>query len=131
MKNKNLIILLCIVAIGYFINTYTTGKYLCTKLKLEEAQKVVVIYDNGGEHNKLDNYNMTLTDSQKNLVLDFIKDLRLKKHREDYISVNSFERYTFYFQFENSRTKVYLYGDEFITVISTNEKDYVKYNIIK
>ena len=132
MKNKRLIIVsLCVAVMGYFINTYTTGEYLCSKLQLESAQKVVVIHDNGGELNKPDNYTMTLTASQKDLLIDRIKDMRLKKHRDDYIYVSSFEVYTFDFQFENDRTKVYLYGDEFINIISTNEKYNVKYKIVK
>lgn len=122
MKNKKLItILLCAVAVGaYFISTYTTGKILCKKLNLESAEKVVVDYDNGGEVKKPDNYKMTLTDSQKQLLIDHIKDLRLKKHRDDYMFVNSFEQYTFDFQFDDYRIKLYMFGDEFIQVLSIN-----------
>ena len=133
MKNKKLILAIFIVVMTglYFVSTYTTGERLCRKLNLEYAEKVIVAYDNGGTANGKENYTVTLTQEEKKQLLDYIRNCRLKKHRDDYISVNSWEMYAFDFQFDSGRTVVYLYGDEFINVISTFEKYSVKYNIQK
>ena len=101
----------------YFVSTYTTGERLCRKLNLEYAEKVIAAYDNGGTANGKENYTVTLNQEEKGQLLDYIRNCRLKKHRDDYISVNSWEMYAFDFQFDGGRTVVYLYGDEFINVI--------------
>lgn len=114
MKNKKLVILLCAVILAgvYFLTTYTTGEKLCRKLNLESANTVEVIYDNGGVRNAPDNFTITLTKAEKTQLIDYLKSLDLKKHRDDYRTVNSFEVYTFDFKFEDSRTVVYLWGEE-------------------
>ena len=133
MKNKKCAILLAalMVVAYYFISTYTTGEKMCKKLNLENTNKVVAAYDNGGTTKAPENFTLTLSEDEKTQLMDYLKSLKLKKHRDDYIYVNSWEMYAFDFQFDNGRTVVYLYGDEFINVVSTDNGACVKYNIIK
>ena len=133
MKNRKLLVLLCAVALAifYFISTYTTGEKICHKLNLENAHTVVAAYDNGGTAKAPENFTRTLTQNEKTQLVDYLKSLKLKKYTDDYRTINSWERYAFDFQFDNGRTVVYLSGDEFIDVASTNTEDYVKYSIIK
>ena len=133
MKNRKLLVLLCAVALTmfYFISTYTTGKKICHKLNLENANTVVVAYDNGGTAKAPENFTLTLTQNEKAQLLDYLKSLKLKKYTEDYRTINSWERYAFDFQFDNGRTVVYLSGNEFIDVASNNAEYYVKYSIVK
>ena len=121
MKNKKIIIaLLCVMAMmGYFFTTYTTGKSMCKKLNLENANTVIAAYDNGGTINAPSNYTVTLAEDEKAQLIDYLKSLNLKKYRGDYRTVESFEVYAFDFKFENSRTVVYLWGDKYVSCANT------------
>ena len=133
MKNRKLMILFCAVALVgcYFIITYTTGEKMCHKFNLENAHTVVVAYDNGGTAKAPENFTKTLTPDEKTQLVAYLKSLTLKKYREDYRTINSWERYAFDFQFDTGRTVVYLSGDEYIDFASTNMDVYVKYSIVK
>ncbi len=133
MKNKKLIIaLLFAVAVrGYFISIYTTGEKLCQKLGLENSKLAMAYYDNGGKDITSVDYSMQFTDSQSELVIDYIKGLQLKKHRESYMDVTNFEMYTFDFHFDKGRTVVYLISNEYVQVVSPAQYTSVIYRIVK
>ena len=119
MKKKIyiIIILLCIVGgLYYMLSQNLSGAIVVEKLNLENADKVVVLYDKGEMGKQIELEEIPVDEEQRQQLMEYLSSLKLKKHEDDYMEVDSFERYLFDFQFtdENRRITIDLHNGEYI-----------------